>query len=133
LIVTEDNDLIAKTSIARNLQEDVMAISIVGRLGQLDELELALQREYPDYKLRQSETQISDDYVVTEKLIQVIAAFTPAELWAKAGEESNPNKTYAYSAETKCLKDFQVVYEKAPLCCQALTETLSDRDIRRSQ
>lgn len=113
LIVTEDNDLIAKTSIARNFQEDVMAISIVGRLGQLDELELALQKEYPDYKLRQSETQISDDYVVTERLIQVITALTPAELWPKAGEEGSPNKTYTYSAKTKCLKDFQVVYEKA--------------------
>lgn len=113
LIVTEDSDLIAKTSIARNFQEDVMAISIVGRLGQLDELELALQRVYPDYKLRQSETQISDDYVVTEKLIQVITALTPAKLWPKVGEEGNPNKTYTYSAKTKCLKDFQVVYEKA--------------------
>ena len=90
LIATEDDDLIANTSIARNFQEDVMAISIVGRLGQLDELELALQRVYPNYKLRQSETQISDDYVVTEKLIQVITALTPAELWPKAGEEGNP-------------------------------------------
>ena len=113
LIVTGDDDLIAKTSIARNFQEDVMAISIVGRLGQLDELEMALQREYPDYKLRQSETQISTDYVVTEKLIQVITALTPADLWPKAGEEGNPNKTYTYSAKTKCLKDFQVVYAKA--------------------
>lgn len=113
LIVTEDDDLIAETSIARNFQEDVMAISIVGRLGQLDELEMALQRAYPNYKLRQSETQISDEYVVTERLIQVITALTPAELWPKDNEGGDPNKTYTYSAKTKCLKDFQVVYEKA--------------------
>lgn len=113
LIVTEDHDLIAETSIARNFQEDVMAISIVGQRGQLDELELALQRVYPDYKLRQSETHIADEYVVTERLIQVITALIPAELWPKEGEEKNPNKTYTYSAKAKCLKEFQSIYMKA--------------------
>jgi hypothetical protein len=113
LIVTEDDDLIAKTSIARNFQEDVMAISIVGRLGQLDELRNELKKVYPELELRTSETHISDEYVVTEKLIQVITALTPPQLWPKAGEEGNPNKTYTYSAKTRCLKDFQVVYEKA--------------------
>lgn len=113
LIVTEDDDLIAETSIARNFQEDVMTISIVGRLGQLEDLEMALQRVYPERKLRQSETHLSDDFVRTEKLIQVITALTPEELWPKRGEEGNPNKTYTYSAKTKCLKDFQTVVEKA--------------------
>ena len=113
LIVTEDDDLIAETSIARNFQEDVMTISIAGRLGQLEDLEMALQREYPDQKLRQSETHLSDDFVRTEKLIQVITALTPVELWPKRGEEGNPNKTYTYSAKTKCLRDFQTVFEKA--------------------
>ena len=113
LIVTEDNDLIAETSIARNFQEDVMTISIAGRLGQLEDLEMALQREYPEYKLRQSETHLSDDFVRTEKLIQVMTALTPVELWPKRGEEGDPNKTYTYSAKTKCLKDFQTVFEKA--------------------
>jgi hypothetical protein len=113
LIVTGDDDLIAETSIARNFQEDVMTISIVGRLGHLEDLEMALQREYPDHKLRQSETHLSDDFIRTEKLIQVITALTPAELWPKRGEEGNPNKTYTYSAKTKCLKDFQTVVERA--------------------
>lgn len=112
LIVTEDDKLIADTSIARNFQEDVMTISIAGRLGQLEELEYALQRVYPEYKLRQSETQLSDDYIVTERLIQVMTALIPMELWPKVGEEGNPNKTYTYSAKTKCLKDFQDVFKK---------------------
>ncbi len=38
LIVTNDDELIAETSIARNFQNDVMTLSIAGRLGQLDEL-----------------------------------------------------------------------------------------------
>ncbi len=113
LIVTEDDALIAETSIARNFQNDVMTVSIAGRLGQLKELEKSVQREYPDYKLRQSETQLSDDYIATERLIQVITALTPEELWPKPGEYGNPNKTYTYAMKTKCLKDFQDVFRKA--------------------
>ena len=39
IIVTDDADLIAEVSIARNFQNDVKPISIAGRLGQLDALE----------------------------------------------------------------------------------------------
>ena len=113
LIVTEDDALIAETSIARNFQNDVMTVSIAGRLGQLEELEKSVQSAYPEYKLRQSETQLSDDYIATERLIQVITALTPEELWPKLGETGNPNKTYTYAMKTKCLKDFQNVYRKA--------------------
>lgn len=113
LIVTEDDALIAETSIARNFQNDVMTVSIAGRLGQLEELEKSVQRQYPEYKLRQSETQLSDDYIATERLIQVITALTPEELWPKPGEADNPNKTFTYAMKTKCLKNFQDVYRKA--------------------
>lgn len=114
LIVTDDEKLIADTSIARNFQEDVMTISIAGRLGQLEDLEYAVQRVYPEYKLRMSETQLSDDYIVTERLIQVMTALTPTELWlGKFAEDGNPIKTYTYSAKTKCLRDFQEVFKRA--------------------
>jgi hypothetical protein len=114
LIVTEDEKLIADTSISRNFQEDVMTISIAGRLGQLEELEYAVQRVYPEYKLRMSETQLSDDYIVTERLIQVMTALTPPELWmGKTAEDGNPLKTHTYSAKTKCLRDFQEVFKRA--------------------
>ncbi len=114
LIVTDDEKLIADTSISRNFQEDVMTISIAGRLGQLEDLEYSVQRVYPEYKLRMSETQLSDDYIVTERLIQVMTALTPPELWmGKLAEDGNPIKTYTYSAKTKCLRDFQEVFKRA--------------------
>ncbi len=114
LIVTDDERLIADTSISRNFQEDVMTISIAGRLGQLEDLEMAVQRVYPEYRLRMSETQLSDDYIVTERLIQVMTALTPPDLWmGKKAEDGNPIKTHTYSAKTKCLRDFQEVFKKA--------------------
>lgn len=114
LIVTDDEDLIADISIARNFQNDVMTISIAGRLKQLDELELALQRKIPGAKLKKSETKLSDDYVQTEKLLQVIAALVPDELVVeKDGTKRGRSKAYCYSMKARCLKDFREMYEAA--------------------
>ena len=113
LIVTNDEDLIAEISIARNFQNDVANISIAGRRGQLDELEESLQKRLPDAKLRRSETQLSEDYISTERLLQVITALIPASLWPKPGENDNPKKVYTYSMKAKCLKEFIEIHRKA--------------------
>lgn len=113
IIVTGDSDLIGEVSIARNFQNDVATLSIVGRKGVLDELEARLQSAYPELKLRKSETQRSDDYYDTEKLLQVITALIPSELWPKASEAEDPKKVFAYSMKSKCLKQFQDIYTRA--------------------
>lgn len=110
LIVADSDELIADISIARNFQNDVMTISIVGRLGQLDDLEKRIQKHDPNSKLKKSETKLSDDYIKTERLIQVIAALVPQDLWVKPSEF---NKVYTYSQKSKCLKDFQEIYKNA--------------------
>jgi AIPR protein len=112
VLVTDDEELIAETSIARNFQNDVMSISISGRLGELDELEEALQRHKPNLKLQKSETQLSEDYLRTEKLLQVITALIPPTLWLNEQERDNPNKVYAYSQKARCLKEFRTIYER---------------------
>jgi AIPR protein len=112
LIVTQDSDLIAEISISRNFQNDVRAISIAGRRGQLDELEAAVQRAIPGAKLRKSETDlvVDDEFLDTEKLIQVLFALMPGTLFD--GLEMDPtNKVFAYSQKTRCLKLFQRVVD----------------------
>jgi hypothetical protein len=113
LIVTDDEELIGEISIARNFQNDVASISIAGRRGQLDELEKSLRKKIPGSKLQKSETEQSDDYVETERLLQVITALIPASLWPKPAEADNPNKVYTYSMKAKCLREFQEIYRKA--------------------
>ena len=113
IIVTDDDGLIAETAISRNFQNDVMAISIAGRRGQLNELEAAINKKKPEVTLKTSETQLSDDYENTEKLLQVLAALTPAELWPNAAERDNPNKAFTYSQRAQCLKLFERIYRKA--------------------
>jgi len=110
LIVTNDADLIAEISIARNFQNDVRAISIAGRRGQLDELESAIQVKYPDAKLRMSETDIVSDgeFLDTEKLIQTIFAIMPERMMRLIDPSGDPtNKVFTYSQKTRCLKLFQ--------------------------
>lgn len=110
VIVAEDEDLVADISIARNNQNDVKLVSIVGRRGQFDELEKSLQKKMPGAKLQKSETKVSDAYIRTERLLQVIASLVPEQLWIKDGEF---NKVYTYSQRAKCLRDFQEIFEKA--------------------
>lgn len=112
LIVTKDDDLIAEISISRNFQNDVRAISIAGRRGQLDELEEAVRRVIPGAKLRKSETDlvVDDEFLDTEKLIQVLFALMPAKLFALL-EKDAASKVFAYSQKTRCLKLFQRIVE----------------------
>jgi len=109
LIVTADDGLIAEISIARNFQNDVRPISIAGRRGQLDELEVAVRKTIPGAKLRKSETDIVDgEYLDTEKLIQVMFALMPGALLKSLdGDDDASNKVFTYSQKTKCLKLFQ--------------------------
>ena len=111
LIVTENENLIAETSISRNFQNDVQQLSIVGHRGHLDELEKAVQRKLgKGVELRKGETELNG--LPTEKLIQVITALMPQELWLKRKpKESDPNKVYTYSMKAKCLKEFDEIYK----------------------
>jgi hypothetical protein len=113
IIVSEDDDLKAEISIARNFQNDVAKLSIAGRRGQLDELEERLQQARPDLKLRKSETDRSEDYADTEKVLQVCTALMPSDLWPKPKEKDDPIKVYTYSMKSKCLREFQQIYRKA--------------------
>lgn len=105
LIVTSDSELIDEISIARNFQNDVMAISIAGKRGQFQKLNEEFRKRH-DRPLRMSETDRGEKFVETERLLQVITALIPTELWPNQKEKENPNKVFAYSQKSKCLKMF---------------------------
>lgn len=117
IIVTENADLVAEVSIARNFQNDVKPISIAGRLGQLDALEEALQTVDPSAKLRKAESDLVSDgqFIDTEKVIQVTFALLPeAVLEEVAGRVDPTNKVFSYSQKTRCLRLFQTLVEDGP-------------------
>jgi hypothetical protein len=63
-------------------------------------------------KLKKSETDVSDDFLPTERLLQVIAALVPEQLYLRKGKESgSSNKSYTFSQKARCLKEFREIYE----------------------
>src|SRR5262249_16940575 len=89
LIVIAATDLIGEISIARNFQNDVMTVSIVGRRGMFEELEarFKLHDTTPDgMKLRKKETDLTEDFVRTERMVQVLTALIPESLWMRKFE-----------------------------------------------
>jgi hypothetical protein len=117
IIVTNESDLVAEISIARNFQNDVKPISIAGRLGQLDALESAMQVVDPKIRMRKRESDLTSDgnFIDTEKLIQVTFALTPESILAEHGAKIDPaNKVFTYSQKTRCLRLFQNLAEGGP-------------------
>lgn len=124
VIVTSDQDLVAEISISRNFQNDVRAISIAGRRGQLEELEAAVRTKYPNARLRKSETDLTTDgdFLDTEKLIQVLFALLPESMMKALDAQMDPtSKVFTYSQKTRCLKLFQRLVDNGPQnvykCC----------------
>ncbi len=116
LIVTDEDELIADISIARNWQNRVNDLSIYGRQGLFDDLEESMKKHDPGVKLRRSETDFGDHYVDTEKLIQVLTVVLPKDVPVPSAEKSQKTpettyRVYAYRHRSRCLKDFAAVME----------------------
>lgn len=117
LVTLDEEGLIADISIARNYQNRVTDLSIYGRQGRFDELEKVMKKAFPGQKLRKTETDFSDEYLDTEKLIQVMTAMAPRSL-ALPSAERNKNtpetlyRVYAYRHRSRCLKDFAMVMDE---------------------
>lgn len=116
IIVTDDEELIGDVSIARNFQNRVAELSIYGRQGRFDELETAMKKEDPTIKLRKRETDFGDDYLDTEKLIQVLTVLIPESTPLPSIEKNRKTpetlmRVYAYRHRSRCLKDFAEVMD----------------------
>jgi len=117
LIVTDDEELVGDISISRNFQNKVAELSIYGRQGRFDELERAMRRQNSTIKLRKSETDFGDEYLDTEKLVQVITVITPQEILLPSIKRNKRTpetllRVYAYRHRSRCLKDFATVMDE---------------------
>jgi hypothetical protein len=112
IIVTAEKYLIAEISVSRNYQNTVMAISIAGARGHLDDLKRAFEKSIKGKTIRMSETDIGVDIVATEKLLQVITALIPDVLWVKQEDNGVPNKVYTYARKAQCLKEFTNIFQE---------------------
>ncbi len=113
IIVTNDDELIAEISIARNSQNNVDPLSIAGKKGVLDDLQKSMFSVCKDWRIRINETDGGDSVIDTPKLLQVTMALIPPSVWPIEADRENPNKVFTYSMRAKCLKDFQRYFNEA--------------------
>lgn len=117
LIITDDEDLIAEITIARNFQNRVADLSIYGRQGLFDSLEEAIKKHDKNAKLRKTETDFGPDYLDTEKMIQVVTAIAPQQIQFRSAAKLRAKtpetlyRVYAYRHRSRCLKDFAAVMD----------------------
>ncbi len=117
LLVTDDSDLIASISIARNTQNEVKSISIYGKQGRFDALQAAINKHDRGVKLRTSESDFDSSFLDTEKLVQVLTALAPSSVALpsadkrRAARPETEYRVYAYRHKSRCLKDFADVME----------------------
>jgi hypothetical protein len=118
LIVTDDEELIANISIARNYQNEVTNLSIYGRQGRFDELEGAMRAQDSSIQLKKRETDFGEEFLDTEKLVQVLTAMAPTDIPLPSAEKRKIKtaetiyRVYAYRHRSRCLTDFAVVMDK---------------------
>jgi hypothetical protein len=118
LIVTHDEALIAAISIARNYQNPVARLSISGRLNNLSDLETVMAA-VPGVRLRLRESDIGDEFTDTEKLLQVVFAALPTDIFEtvlppKKKGDGHEGKVMAYMQRARCLKLFEDLKANGP-------------------
>lgn len=113
LIVTQDEGLVAEISIARNSQNSVKNISIVGSKGMLDELAQVMKSSgLGNIQTSEDQDTKSGAYLPTEKLLQVIMALVPDALAIPGRSSKDSSKTYCYSQKSACLTNFSNAFEQ---------------------
>lgn len=117
LVVTDDEEVIADISIARNFQNRVADLSIYGREGLFNALEDAMREHDDEIRLRKSETDYDETLIDTEKLVQVMTVCAPVAILLpsvdarRAKTPETQYRVYAYRHRSRCLKDFAKVMD----------------------
>ncbi|KWD88377.1 hypothetical protein WL71_08640 [Burkholderia ubonensis] len=106
IIVDPDPGEVVETAIARNTATPVKSISQAGARGHLDDLELSIRKEFPNAKIRKSETDI--DVLDTRKILQYTRLLMPESV---SMTDSTAERLRAYKNPEQCLSDFSSWYE----------------------
>lgn len=105
IIISQDKEFFDDVSIDRNQQSAVRALSISGKKGLLDDLDLVTSESL---KLDESQKDKFD----TEKLIQLIFAIMPKEVWNDIfPNRDHRDKSVVYSSKATMFNKFSDIAE----------------------
>ncbi|UVI38607.1 AIPR family protein [Qipengyuania spongiae] len=100
-----------KIAIARNTATKVQDISKAGKQGYFDELDVRFRRDFPNWEIAKSETDIGENLVDPRFLLQILWALIPDELAPKS-RQSIDSRIRSYKNAAACLTDFIRVHDK---------------------
>jgi hypothetical protein len=98
-------------AVARNTATRIEGISIAGKHGYFEELDVSFRKVHPNLELATSETNVEEKYVDTRLLLQVLWAMMPAEL-APEHRRTMEARMRAYKNAAYCLQDFVDIVDK---------------------
>ena len=106
-MVDPDEEFIVETAIARNTSTNIQRVSMYGKKKYFDEMNLRFQRTFSDKQLSKSETDTGDDYVDTQRVLQVLWAMMPEHLLPKSARSTAEARLKSYKNRNYCLIDFE--------------------------
>ena len=98
-------------AVARNTATRIEGISIAGKHGYFEDLDIAFKKVHPALELARSETDVEDKYVDTRLLLQVLWAMMPEEL-APTHRRTMEARMRAYKNAAYCLQDFMEIVDR---------------------
>lgn len=99
-------------AVARNTATKIEAISIAGKHGYFDDLNVTFKQEHPWNELAQSETDVEDHYVDTRLLLQILWAMMPEQL-APDHRRTIEARMRAYKNAAYCLQDYVEIHDSS--------------------
>lgn len=108
-IVDPDEEFVVATAIARNTSTNIQRISMLGKKQYFDDMNVSFQRAFPELELSKQETDVGDQFVDTQRLLQVLWAMMPEQLLPKNNKRRSVSEARlkSYKNRAYCLIDFE--------------------------
>jgi hypothetical protein len=106
-IVDPDDEFVVETAIARNTSTNIQRISMIGKKQYLEELNETFVSVFSDKQLSTSETEVGDQFVDTQRVLQVLWAMMPEALLPKGKRSVSDARLKSYKNRAYCLVDFE--------------------------
>ncbi len=112
LSIEPDASTRTNIAVARNTATKIEAISIAGKHGYFDDLNVSFKQQHPWNELAQSETDVEEKFVDTRLLLQILWALMPEEL-APDHRRSIEARMRAYKNAAYCLQDYVETHDNS--------------------
>ncbi len=108
-LVDPDDEFVVATAIARNTSTNIQRISMLGKKQYFDEMNASFQKVFPDRELSKQETDVGEQFVDTQRLLQVLWAMMPEHLLPKNNKRRSiaDARLKSYKNRAYCLIDFE--------------------------